>query len=182
VYKELLTAHCVLRTAHCGALRRTFGLFMSKSSGKIKIIGLNRKARHLYELEEFIEAGMVLTGSEVKSLREGRISFMDGYVNFQGEEAFLVGVHIAEYENAGYAQHIPDRPRKLLMHKREIQGLMKKVEQKGLTVVPTKVYFKNGRIKLELALGRGKKLHDHRRDLKERAVKRDTAREMAGRG
>jgi SsrA-binding protein len=155
---------------------------MSKTSDKIKIIGLNKKARHLYELEEFLEAGMVLTGSEVKSLREGRISFMDGYVNFQGGEAFLVGVHIAEYENAGYAQHVPDRPRKLLMHKREIQGLMKKVEQKGLTVVPTKIYFKDGRIKLELALGRGKKLHDHRQDLKERAVERDTAREMAGRG
>ncbi len=155
---------------------------MTKQSGKIKIIGKNKKARHLYELVEFVEAGMVLTGSEVKSLREGRISFMDGYVNFEHGEAFLVGVHIAEYENAGYAQHRPDRPRKLLMHKREIEGLMKKVEQKGLTVVPTKIYFKNGRIKLELALGRGKKLHDHRQDLKERAAKRDTAREMAGRG
>ena len=154
---------------------------MAKQSGKIKIIGQNRKARHLYELVEFVEAGMVLTGSEVKSLREGRISFMDGYVQFEHGEAFLVGVHIAEYENAGYAQHRPDRPRKLLLHKREIEGLMKKVEQKGLTVVPTKVYFKNGRIKLELALGRGKKLHDRRQDLKERAVKRDTAREMAAR-
>ncbi|GAU09959.1 SsrA-binding protein SmpB [Desulfoplanes formicivorans] len=155
---------------------------MTKQSGKIKIIGQNRKARHLYELVEFVEAGMVLTGSEVKSLREGRISFMDGYVQFEHGEAFLVGVHIAEYENAGYAQHRPDRPRKLLLHKREIEGLMKKVEQKGLTVVPTKIYFKNGRIKLELALGRGKKLHDRRQDLKERAVKRDTARELASRG
>lgn len=124
---------------------------------------------------------MVLTGSEVKSLREGRVNFMDGYVHFAQGEAFLVGVHIAEYENAGYAQHRPDRRRKLLLHKREIQVLMKKVEQKGLTVVPTKMYFKNGRIKLELALGRGKKLHDRRQDLKERAVKRDTARELARR-
>ncbi|PIE66233.1 MAG: SsrA-binding protein [Desulfobacterales bacterium] len=154
---------------------------MAQPSGKTRRIATNKKARHLYELVEFIEAGMVLTGSEVKSLREGRVSFMDGYVQFEQGEAFLVGVHIAEYENAGYAQHRPDRRRKLLLHKNEIRGLMNKVEQKGLTVVPTKMYFRNGRIKLELALGRGKKLHDRRHDLKERAVKRDTAREMAGR-
>ena len=154
---------------------------MAKQPGNIKILGQNRKARHLYEFVEFVEAGMVLTGSEVKSLRQGMISFMDGYVQFEHGEAFLVGVHIAKYENAGYAQHQPDRPRKLLMHKREIQNLMDQVAQKGLTVVPTKVYFKNGKIKVELALARGKNLYDRRHDLKEKAVKRDTAREMAQR-
>ena len=153
---------------------------MAQQSGKIKIIGQNKKARHLYELVEFVEAGMMLTGSEVKSLREGHISFMDGYVRFEQGEAFLVGVHIAEYANAGYAQHQPDRPRKLLMHKREIEHLVSDVEKKGLTVVPTKVYFRNGRIKVELALARGKNLYDRRHDLKEKAVKRDVAREMAG--
>ena len=143
-----------------------------------KILGQNKKARHLYELTEFFEAGMVLMGSEVKSLRAGRISFMDGYVRFQGGEAFLTGVHIAQYENAGYAGHDPDRDRKLLLHKREIENMSAKVDQKGLTVVPTKVYLKNGRIKIEIALAKGKHTYDRRHELKDRAVKRDTDREM----
>jgi SsrA-binding protein len=121
---------------------------------------------------------MVLIGSEVKSLRAGRISFMDGYVRFQGGEAFLVGVHIAQYENAGYAGHVPDRERKLLLHKREIENMAAKVDQKGLTVVPTRVYLKNGKIKLEVALAKGKNVYDRRHELKDRAIKRDTDREM----
>jgi len=143
-----------------------------------KILGQNKKARHLYELVEFFEAGMVLMGSEVKSLKAGRISFMDGYVRFQGGEAFLTGVHIAPYENAGYAGHEPDRDRKLLLHGREIEDMAAQVEQKGLTVVPTKIYLKNGRIKLEIALAKGKHTYDRRHELKDRAVKRDTDREM----
>lgn len=144
----------------------------------IKIIAANRKARHYYEFLDFIEAGMVLTGSEVKSLREGRVNFMDGYVRISSGEAYLSGVHISPYVNAGYAQHDPDRERKLLMHAHEIRSLKAKMEQKGLTLVPTKIYFKHGKIKIELALAKGKKVHDRREDLKQKAINRDTEREM----
>ncbi|WP_300154639.1 SsrA-binding protein SmpB, partial [Solidesulfovibrio sp.] len=111
----------------------------AKESGE-KLVAQNKKARHLYEFLEKYEAGMVLVGSEVKSLRAGRISFKDGYVRITGDEAFLTGVHIAPYENAGYAGHEPERPRKLLLHAAEIRALRAKVEQKGLTVVPVRVY------------------------------------------
>lgn len=146
----------------------------------IKIIAVNKKVRRNFQIMETIEAGISLTGSEVKSLRAGHISFKDGYVKFDQGEAFLVDVHIAPYENAGYAQHEPERNRKLLLHKKEIARLMGKVEQKGLTVVPMKVYFKKGKIKVELALARGLKLFDQRQELKQRAVQRDMDREMAG--
>ena len=151
----------------------------AKESGE-KLVALNKKARHLYEFLEKYEAGLVLMGSEVKSLRLGRISFKDGYVKFQDGEAFLIGVHIAPYENAGYAGHEPERPRKLLLHTAEINAMRVKVEQKGLTVVPVRVYFKNGRAKVEIALARGKKVFDRRDDLKNRDLARDAARELAG--
>jgi SsrA-binding protein len=150
----------------------------AKESGE-KLVALNKKARHLYEFLEKYEAGLVLMGSEVKSLRLGRISFKDGYVKFQDGEAFLIGVHIAPYENAGYAGHEPERPRKLLLHTAEINAMRVKVEQKGLTVVPVRVYFKNGRAKAEIALARGKKVFDRRDDLKSRDLDRDAARELA---
>ncbi len=145
----------------------------------IKLIANNRKARHYFELLDFVEAGIMLTGSEVKSLRDGKVNFMDGYVRISNGEAFLSGVHISTYANAGYAQHDPDRERKLLMHKHEIGSLKSRMEQKGLSLVPTKMYFKDGRIKVELALGKGKKIHDRRDDLKQKAVNRDTERELA---
>ncbi len=151
---------------------------MSAKPQGVKLVSANRKARHEYEFLDFVEAGLVLTGSEVKSLREGRVNLGDGYVVFHGGEAWLTGVHISPYPNAGYAQHDPDRDRKLLLHAREIAGLAAKVEQKGLTVVPTKMYFKNGRIKVELALARGKRLHDRREELRRRAIARDLEREM----
>ena len=151
----------------------------AKESGE-KLVALNKKARHLYEFLEKYEAGLALMGSEVKSLRLGRISFKDGYVKFQDGEAFLIGVHIAPYENAGYAGHEPERPRKLLLHTAEINAMRVKVEQKGLTVVPVRVYFKNGRAKVEIALARGKKVFDRRDDLKNRDLARDAARELAG--
>ncbi|MDD4951983.1 MAG: SsrA-binding protein SmpB [Desulfovibrionaceae bacterium] len=141
-------------------------------------IALNKQARRLYELLDSLEAGLVLTGSEVKSLRQGRVSFKDGYVSFREGEAWLVGVHIAPYENAGYAQHDPERPRKLLLRRGEISSLRARAEQKGLTVVPVKLYFSRGRVKLEIALGKGKKVHDRKDDLKERDIRRDTEREM----
>ncbi len=145
------------------------------------LISENRKARHYYELLEFFEAGLVLTGPEVKSLRAGKVSFMDSYVDTRQGEAWIVGLNIAPYSNAGYVEQIPDRPRKLLLHKNELAMLSAKICQKGLSVVPIKLYFRGGRIKLEIALGRGRKLHDHRDELKRRAVERDTAREMVDR-
>ncbi|WP_291322624.1 SsrA-binding protein SmpB [Desulfonatronospira sp.] len=152
---------------------------MSKSSSGIKIIAVNRKVRHYFEIFETLEAGIALTGSEVKSLRAGKVSFKEGFVRFHQGEAYLVDVHIAPYEHAGYAQHDPVRPRRLLLHKNEIKRFMGKVEQKGLTVIPTRMYFKQGKAKVEIALARGLRLHDRRETLKQKAVERDTAREMA---
>ncbi|HCF06327.1 MAG: SsrA-binding protein [Desulfomicrobiaceae bacterium] len=151
---------------------------MSAKPQGIKLVAANRKARHEYEFLDFVEAGLVLSGSEVKSLREGRVNLGDGYVVFHSGEAWLTGVHISPYPNAGYAQHDPDRARKLLLHRREIASLAAKVEQKGLTVVPTKMYFKNGKIKVELALSRGKRVHDRREELRRRAVARDMERDF----
>ncbi len=142
-------------------------------------IAPNKKARHLYELSDFLEAGISLTGPEVKSLRAGKVSFMDSYVDFKNGEAFLVGLHIAPYDNATYVVQNPTRDRKLLLHAREIVTLAAKVEQKGLTIVPVKLYFKQGKIKLEIAVGKGKKLHDHRETLKRKAEQRDTERTLA---
>jgi SsrA-binding protein len=147
----------------------------------IKSIALNRKVRRLFDILERHEAGMVLTGSEIKSLRAGRVSFKDSHVVFRDGEAFLVGLHIARYEQAGYLGHEPDRERKLLLHKREIDALRGKSEQKGLTVIPLEIYLKDAVAKVEIALARGRKVHDQREELKRRAQERDTAREMARR-
>lgn len=146
-----------------------------KSSSQIAV---NKKARHLYELSGFLEAGIELTGPEVKSIRLGKVNFVDSYVEFRKGEAWLVSLHVAPYANGGYVLQEPDRPRRLLLHGREIHHLAGQVAQKGFTVVPTRLYFKNGRIKAEIALGKGKKLHDHRETLKRRAEERDMAREM----
>lgn len=155
---------------------------MSKQAGKSPVISDNRKARHYYEFLEFTEAGLVLRGSEVKSLRAGQINFLDSYVDFKNGEAWLMGMHIAPYNyTSGYDAVAPDRPRKLLLHSREINTLRGRVEQKGLTVVPVKLYFKAGKVKVELALARGRKVHDQRDELKRRAENRDMQRELAGR-
>lgn len=141
-------------------------------------VAVNKKARHLYELSNFLEAGIELTGPEVKSIRAGRVNFIDSYVEFRGGQAWLTSLHIAPYENAGYARQEPDRTRRLLLHTREIQRLAGLVAQKGYTVVPIRVYFNNRRVKIEIALGRGKKLHDHRESLKQRAEERDIERDL----
>lgn len=143
------------------------------------LVAQNKKARHYYELLEFMEAGIVLTGPEMKSIRQGGVNFRDAYVTFRQGEAFIIGLHIAPYANAGYAGNDPDRDRKLLMHRREISILEEKVQQKGLSLVPVNMHFRNGKIKLELALGRGKKMRDQRQDLKHAAEMRDAEREMA---
>ncbi|MDR1778062.1 MAG: SsrA-binding protein SmpB [Desulfovibrio sp.] len=149
---------------------------MSKKTS-CRAVAVNKKARHLYELSEFLEAGIALTGPEVKSIRAGKVNFVDSYVEFRQGEAWLVSLHIAPYVNAGYAAQQPDRMRKLLLHEREIARYAGAVAQKGLTVVPVRLYFARGKVKVEIALGRGKKLHDHRESLKRRAMERDMARE-----
>ena len=151
---------------------------MSKKTSPASI-AVNKKARHLYELSDFLEVGLSLTGPEVKSLRAGRVNFLDSYVDFRNGEAFVLSLHIAPYANAGYVTQAPDRPRRLLMHAAEIRQYAARVEQKGLTVVPVSLYFKHGKVKMEIALGRGKKLFDHRESLKRRAEERDAARELA---
>ncbi len=156
---------------------------MSKDKAFSKLIAQNKNAWRNYEILERLEAGLVLTGSEVKSLREGRANFKDGYVRIKNGEAWLVGVHIAPYENAGlpgFGGHEPERPRKLLLHAHEIHMLQVKIEQKGLTVVPLKLYFSHGKVKLEIGLGKGKKTFDRRDDLKRRAVEREVARDLRG--
>lgn len=152
-------------------------------SSKKKIpgsIALNKKARHLYELSDFLEAGISLTGPEIKSIRLGRVNFQDSYVDFRNGEAFVVSLHIAPYDNAGYVLQDPDRDRKLLLHAKEINRYASAAAQKGLTVLPIKLYFSHGKVKVEIALGRGKKLHDKRETLKRRAEERDAQRELAG--
>ena len=114
----------------------------------------------------------------MKSIRQGAVNFRDSYVSFREGEAFIIGLHIAPYVNAGYAGNDPDRDRKLLLHRKELQGLEDKVQQKGLSLVPVNMHFRNGKVKLELALGKGKKLRDQRQDLKHAAEMRDAEREM----
>ncbi len=138
----------------------------------------NRKARHDYEILETYEAGIALTGTEVKSIKAGMVSIEEGYVEPVGEELFLVNVHVAPWPHAAPAfQHEPRRPRKLLLHKREIKRLIGKLTLRGLTLIPLKIYETRGLIKVELALVRGRKKHEKRRKLLEKAQKRDIARE-----
>src|SRR6266576_1364364 len=139
----------------------------------------NRRARHDYHLLERVEAGIVLTGTEVKSLRDGRASLQQAYADVRGWEAWLVGAHISVYDQGNLANH--DRDRKLLLHRKEVDSLAGKVAQKGLTLVPTKLYFKNGRAKVELALARGKEGRDKRRDIAKREADRDMQRAIKSR-
>jgi SsrA-binding protein len=158
---------------------------MARETG-IKRVAENRKARHDYFIEDTYEAGIALVGTEVKSLREGRISLRDTYVEVRGSahapELFLVGAHISPYDQGNIWNHDPLRPRKLLLHRHEIERIAGKVRERGYTVVPTKVYFRDGRAKVEIGMARGKKLHDKRRDLAERDAKRDIERTLRGRG
>ena len=151
---------------------------MKPKSDGTRLIAQNKKARHEYEILETLEAGLALMGSEVKSLRDGKVSFKDGYVRFTGGDPVLVGVHIAPYAHAVHTGHEPERPRKLLLHRHQIDAWSATTAHKGLTVVPLKMYWKAGRAKVEIGLARGKKYHDQREDLKRRAMDRDLAREM----
>lgn len=147
-----------------------------------QLIAQNKKARHDYAIDQTYEAGLVLFGSEVKSLREGRVTFTDGHVDVRGEELFLVNVHIHEYPFANRNNHEVRRPRKLLLHRNEIARIASRVSEKGFTAIPLKLYFKNGRIKVEIGLGKGKQLHDKRQDLKSRAAKREVDRAIKDAG
>ena len=145
------------------------------------MIAENRKARHEYQLLDRFEAGIVLTGTEVKSLREGRATLVQAYADVRDGELWLHGASIASYDKGGYANHEPDRPRKLLLHRRQIDSLYGSVREKGLTLVPTRMYWKNGRAKVELALARGKDVRDKRRDLSKRDAQRQIERALKSR-
>jgi SsrA-binding protein len=153
---------------------------MARQAGE-KLIVENRRARHDYHLLERFEAGIVLTGTEVKSLRDGRANLRQAYADVRDGEVWLVGAHISVYEQGNIANHDPDRDRKLLLHAQEISSLIGKVKERGLTLVPTRLYFKNGRAKVELALARGKELRDKRRDLAKRDADREMERAMRAR-
>jgi len=146
-----------------------------------KTIAENRRARRDYQLLERLEAGIALTGTEVKSLRSGRATLAQAYAEVRDGEAWLVGLEIATYDQGNRANHEPTRARKLLLHRREIDSLYGKVREKGLTIVPTRLYFKDSRVKVELAVARGKEQRDKRRDLMERDAKRQMERAVKSR-
>jgi SsrA-binding protein len=143
-----------------------------------KMIAQNKKARHDYHIDDVYEAGLVLTGTEVKSLRAGRASLVDGYAVIKDGEAWLMGIHIPEYTEGTWTNHEPRRPRKLLLHRLEIQRLIGKTKESGLTLVPLALYFKDGKAKIEIGLARGKKLHDKRQALAEKQASREMARAL----
>ncbi len=145
-----------------------------------KLVAKNRKALFDYEVLEDVEAGLVLRGTEVKSLRDGKLQFRDGYAHISDGEAWLEHVHIAEYSHGNVHNHEPVRPRKLLMNRREIDRLQARVQERGLTLVPLEVYFKQGRAKVRLGLCRGKAKHDKRASIRDRDVARSIARELEG--
>jgi SsrA-binding protein len=146
-----------------------------------KFIAQNRKARHDYEIVDTYEAGVVLTGTEVKSLRLGRASLVDGFATIDGGEIFLHNVHIPEYEQGSWTNHEPRRVRKLLLHRGEIERLVGKTQESGLTLVPLSLYFSNGKVKVEVALARGKRSYDKRQDLARRDADREVARALGRR-
>lgn len=150
---------------------------MSNPSG-VKIVARNRKAQHEYFILERLEAGLVLQGSEIKSIRGGQISLAEAYVNVDGREAWLVDAHIAPYDQASYYNHDPRRRRKLLLHRSEIIRLWNEVRQKGVTVIPLQVYLKDGRAKVEIAIAKGKKLYDKRQTIARRDAEREIERQL----
>lgn len=150
----------------------------SPASDEVKIVSHNRKAAHDYFLEDRFEAGIILTGTEIKSVREGQVQLKEAYVQVTGREVFLINAHIAVYNPASRTNHDPRRPRKLLLHKKEIAKLSEQTQLKGYTIVPTKMYLSKGRAKLEIVLARGKKNYDKRQDIAERDSKRDIERAL----
>ncbi len=153
---------------------------MAKERGRA-VITSNRKARHDYHIEDTFEAGLALTGTEVKALRMGRASLADGFAQFTGDELWLEGVHIPEYSQGTWTNHAPRRRRKLLLHREELEKISTKTREKGRTVVPLSLYWKNGRAKVEIALATGKREYDKRNSLRERQDRREAERAMSTR-
>lgn len=153
----------------------------SREMGRGKLVAQNKKARHDYEILETHEAGLVLTGTEVKSLRQGRASIIDAYAVIESGEAWLMGAHIPEYTEGTWNNHAPRRQRKLLLHKEEIVRLLVKTKESGLALVPLQLYFSDGHAKVEIALARGRKAHDKRQAISERDSKREIQKAL-GRG
>ena len=149
-----------------------------RTDGDIKIIATNRKARHDYEILDTVEAGLGLLGSEVKSLRAGKANLKDAYGLVKGNEIFLINMHISPYEKTGFSGHEPERPRKLLLHAKEISKLIAMIETKGMTLIPLKLYFRGKYAKIELGVCRGKRAHDKRAAIIERDTRRDMEREI----
>jgi SsrA-binding protein len=154
---------------------------MTREKGRV-LVAQNRKARHDYHIDDTYEAGLVLTGTEVKSLREGRASLVDGYATVKEGEVWLYNVHIPEYTQGTWTNHEPRRVRKLLLHRDQIRKLNAKTQESGLTIIPLALYFKDGYAKVEIGVARGKKSYDKRHSLAEREAKRDADRAMAHRG
>ena len=144
----------------------------------IKVVATNRKATHDYSIIDKYESGIVLTGSEIKSIRNSQVTIKQAYVKIFSNEIYVIGMNVNDYENAGYASHEPTADRKLLMHKREIYKIKKMVDEKGKTLIPLRLYLKNGKAKLEFGLGEGKKKWDKRRDIKDRETKRRIDRNL----
>ena len=144
----------------------------------IKTIATNRKAYHRYHIGDSVEAGIVLAGTEIKSIRAGRVNLGDAYIRPEARELWLVNAHIARYEASSYLSHEPTRPRKLLLHRKEINLLTSKVQEKGLTLVPLRLYIKDGMAKVEVALAKGKKLYDKRESITHREIEREIGRAL----
>ena len=152
------------------------------SRQQTSVIARNRRARHDYHIEDVVEGGLVLTGTEVKSLRAGRASLTDGFAQITDGEMWLHGVHVPEYSQGTWTNHEPRRPRKVLLHRKEIDRLARQTAERGLTIVPLSLYFKDGKVKVELALARGKRTYDKRHDLAQRDAAREVERAFRRRG
>lgn len=151
-------------------------------AGGEKLVTVNRKAYHDYEIEEELEAGIALTGTEIKSIRAGRVILRDAYARIENDELWLIGCHVSPYQQAGnYFNHEPDRPRKLLVHRQELNYLREKIQAKGYTLVPLRLVLRKGRAKVDIGLGRGKKLYDKRDAMAERDARRDLQRALRNR-
>jgi SsrA-binding protein len=148
----------------------------------IKIVSTNRKAKFEFYLLEHYEAGLELMGSEIKSIRAGQVSLTEAYVQVDGKQAWLIEAHIAPYIEANRFNHDPKRPRRLLLHKREIKEMWDAVRQKGMTIVPVQIYLKEGRAKIDIAIAKGKKLYDKRHEIAKRDAQREAEREIHGKG
>ena len=151
---------------------------MAKENTAQKLIASNKTARMNYEIGDVYEAGLVLKGTEVKALRAGKANLKDSYAVVKDDEVFIKEMHISPYDHGNRSNHDPLRPRKLLLHKREIKKLYGKSREKGLALVPLKLYFKNGKVKIEIGIGKGKKLYDRRQDIKEREERRSISRDF----